>query len=279
VKIWGLKEAKVIRSIDHPNNITVIKFTHDSQYVITGGEDNSCKIWELLTGKLIQVLIEHDGAVTSIDVPFNNNLIVSGAKDRFIILWNFKDGSVIHKLAGHHDLIVKVAITFDGNIIISGSREGVINVWSSRYGNLLTSINLQFTLVELIVSMDATSIVARLAESTNLPIISLTHKNMIDCNRATSQASLKSFEYISKSQNGHLPLKPKPLVFAKKSTELLKLFTQEAVEMEKKARRQSEITSHIQAEPISVTQHSSRGIFQKQKRKTKKSSEFSSNIS
>lgn len=194
VKIWGLNEAKVIRSIDHPNKITAIKFTHDSQYVITGGEDNSCKIWELLTGKLIQVLIEHDNAITSIDVPFNNNLIVSGAKDRLVLLWNFKDGSVIHKLSGHHDIIVKVAITFDGNIIISGSKEGVINVWSSRYGFLLTSINLQFTLVELIVSMDATSIVARLADSTNLAIIGLTHKSLFDSSKAISQASLKSFD-------------------------------------------------------------------------------------
>ena len=35
--------------------ITVMAFTADSHYVITGGEDNSCKIWELSTGKLIQV--------------------------------------------------------------------------------------------------------------------------------------------------------------------------------------------------------------------------------
>lgn len=189
-----MNEAKVIRSIDHPNKITVIKFTNDSQFVITGGEDNSCKIWELLTGKLIQVLIEHDGALTSIDVPFNNNLIISGAKDRFVILWNFKDGSVIHKLTGHYDIIIKVAITFDGNIMISGSREGIINVWSSRYGSLLTSINLQFTLVELIISFDATNIVARLSDSTYLPIIGLTHKSIFDCNKAISQASLKSFD-------------------------------------------------------------------------------------
>jgi WD40 repeat protein len=54
-KIWALNEAKVIRTIDHPEKITECVFTHDSHYVITGGEDNSCKIWELSSGKLIQV--------------------------------------------------------------------------------------------------------------------------------------------------------------------------------------------------------------------------------
>lgn len=55
VKIWSLADAKVIRTIDHPEKICIIVFTLDSQFVITGGEDNSCKIWELSTGKLIQV--------------------------------------------------------------------------------------------------------------------------------------------------------------------------------------------------------------------------------
>jgi WD40 repeat protein len=55
VKIWSLADAKVIRTIDHPEKICIIVFTLDSHYVITGGEDNSCKIWELSTGKLIQV--------------------------------------------------------------------------------------------------------------------------------------------------------------------------------------------------------------------------------
>jgi WD40 repeat protein len=30
-------------------------FRADSQYVITGGEDCSCKVWELSSGKLTQV--------------------------------------------------------------------------------------------------------------------------------------------------------------------------------------------------------------------------------
>ena len=103
-----MSDAKVIRKIDHPEKITVICFTPDSQFLITGGEDNSCKIWELSTGKLIQVLIEHDGPITSIAVPNNNSLVISGSKDKLAIIWSFKDGSVMHKLSAHNDYLVKV---------------------------------------------------------------------------------------------------------------------------------------------------------------------------
>ncbi len=55
MKIWNLNDYKVIRTIDHTNKIKVISFTKDSTHVITGSEDNNCKIWELTSGKLIQV--------------------------------------------------------------------------------------------------------------------------------------------------------------------------------------------------------------------------------
>ena len=125
--------------------ITVMAFTADSHYVITGGEDNSCKIWELSTGKLIQVtpnpstgqswsfgsvssnifvllkvLIEHDGPITTIAVPTSSNIVLSGSKDKHAIIWNFKDGTVVHKLPAHQDEIVKVAVTYDSIVAISG---------------------------------------------------------------------------------------------------------------------------------------------------------------
>ena len=51
-----MDDARVVRSIDHTEGkITVMAFRGDSQYLITGGEDCSCKLWELSSGKLTQV--------------------------------------------------------------------------------------------------------------------------------------------------------------------------------------------------------------------------------
>lgn len=51
-----MDDARVVRSIDHTEGkITCIAFRADSQYLITGGEDCSCKLWEISSGKLTQV--------------------------------------------------------------------------------------------------------------------------------------------------------------------------------------------------------------------------------
>lgn len=55
IKIWSFNGYKVIRSIEHSAKITALIFSKDSNFMITGSEDNNCKIWELSTGKLIQV--------------------------------------------------------------------------------------------------------------------------------------------------------------------------------------------------------------------------------
>ncbi len=109
----------MIRKIEHTDKITVTVFTKDSNFVITGSEDFNCKIWELETGKLIQVLIEHSAPITSIDVKADRNIVLTGSKDTFALLWNFRDGCVIHKML-HDDEIVDVHLSSNGLIAITG---------------------------------------------------------------------------------------------------------------------------------------------------------------
>ncbi len=68
LKIWHLGDAKVVRQIDHPDKITTMIFTEDSNHIITGGEDCSCKIWEITTGKLVQVFINKKTLLCSFEV-------------------------------------------------------------------------------------------------------------------------------------------------------------------------------------------------------------------
>ena len=196
-KIWALHDAKVVRTIDHPERIGVLAFTRDSHYVITGGDDNSCKIWELSTGKLIQVLIEHDGPITSIAVPNNNLFVVTGSKDKLALIWSFRDGCVLHKLPIHNDYVSKVATTIDGSLVITATRDSTISVWSSRKGTLITSINLHCVLIDFMVSLDGTRMIASFKDSNSLAIIGLTNKTAIMNDfKSPNRTSVNSFDCV-----------------------------------------------------------------------------------
>ncbi len=84
-------------------------FRADSQYLITGGEDCSCKLWELSSGKLTQVrkyirnqdiiyyyffkvLVEHEQSVTAMAISEDGKHVLTGDIDGQAIIWSFKDG-------------------------------------------------------------------------------------------------------------------------------------------------------------------------------------------
>jgi len=107
-----LDDARVVRSIDHTEGkITCMAFRADSQYLITGGEDFSCKLWELSSGKLTQVrkkdysklkicffihlckvLVEHEQSITALVISEDGKHVLTGDKDGLAIIWSFKDG-------------------------------------------------------------------------------------------------------------------------------------------------------------------------------------------
>lgn len=68
-------------------------------------------------------------------------------------------------------------------------------MWSVRHGVLLNSLNLQFTLIDMVVSTDCSRMIARLESVASVPIIGLTYRRLKEtATRTLSQASLKSFD-------------------------------------------------------------------------------------
>ena len=143
------------------------------------------------------MLIEHDGPITSIAVPNNNLFVVTGSKDKLALIWSFRDGCVLHKLPIHNDYVSKVATTNDGSLVITATRDSTISVWSSRKGTLITSINLHCVLIDFMVSLDGTRMIASFKDSNSLAIIGLTNKTAIMNDfKSPNRTSVNSFDCV-----------------------------------------------------------------------------------
>lgn len=56
LKIWSLNKDDEKYIVSHSEEITCFVLTMDSQYVITGSRDMSLKVWQVVGGKLSQVI-------------------------------------------------------------------------------------------------------------------------------------------------------------------------------------------------------------------------------
>ena|SRR6185437_11054871 len=108
----------------HFSNVISVAITSDNTKIVSGSRENTIKIWDMNTGKLLNTLQGHFAvAITS-----DNTKIVSGTSDT-IKIWDMNTGKLLNTLQGHSDEVTSVAITSDNTKIVSGSRENTIKVW------------------------------------------------------------------------------------------------------------------------------------------------------
>jgi len=55
-------------------------------WLLSGSNDHSIRIWDLTTGKVLEELNQHHGGVTSL--CFANGELFSGSQDHYIICWD-----------------------------------------------------------------------------------------------------------------------------------------------------------------------------------------------
>ena len=72
-----------------------------SSRVVSGSRDATLRVWDIVDGECLHVLIGHVAAVRC--VQYDGRLVVSGAYDYMVKVWNPEREECIHTLAGERD--------------------------------------------------------------------------------------------------------------------------------------------------------------------------------
>lgn len=111
-----------------------VAISPDSQVIASGSEDNSVKIWNLITSEEIFTLSGHSSFVRSVAFSPDGKTLVSGSNDKTIKLWNIKTGKEICTWSGHSKEVTTVCISSDGRTLASGSDDKTIKIWHPQTG-------------------------------------------------------------------------------------------------------------------------------------------------
>ncbi|WP_329230201.1 caspase family protein [Streptomyces canus] len=113
-------------------------------HAITGGDDNTVRVWDLTDGSCRASLAGHTGAVNAVACTAIEGRphAITGGDDDAVHVWDLTDGSCDVSLTGHAGFVSAVACTvIDGRPhAITGSDDTTVRVWDLTDGSCLASL-------------------------------------------------------------------------------------------------------------------------------------------
>jgi len=89
------KRLEELESEWHTSGIVEVAFSHDGRQIISGSGDNTIKLWDATSGRLIRTYSGHTSSIRSVALSPDSRRIISGSRDETIKLWDTATGREI----------------------------------------------------------------------------------------------------------------------------------------------------------------------------------------
>ncbi|GHO61599.1 hypothetical protein KSC_004910 [Ktedonobacter sp. SOSP1-52] len=116
----------------HAYEVTSIDISEDGHWIISGSQDCTVKLWDMLGERYQRTFEGHTNEVTSVSISGDGHWIVSGSQDHTVRIWEAMTGHCMHILRGHTAEITSVSISEDGRWIVASFGEGTTQRWERR---------------------------------------------------------------------------------------------------------------------------------------------------
>ena len=100
----------------HTEPITAVQISVDSQYVFTSSIDNTLKVWEMRTGRVVKTLVGVGKEVKQIRLGLNDKLILT-SEENCVRVWERKSGLCAKKLK--LDDASSLSMVMDGSCVVA----------------------------------------------------------------------------------------------------------------------------------------------------------------
>jgi RNA polymerase sigma factor (sigma-70 family) len=121
--------------LDGSTIIESVAFSPDSRLVVTGGRDNTARLWDVTTGNHLRVFPGHAGWILSVAFSRDGRTLAVGHW-RGVRLWEVNTGKERRRLDGHEGDGAALAFAPNGRTLVCGTSDSTALVWDLTGGRL-----------------------------------------------------------------------------------------------------------------------------------------------
>lgn len=140
VVVFDMLTNNALFMLSHGGPLLSIRFSYDSQKIVTTSWDKTARVWDARNGQLLMTLTGHTDWVTSAEFSFDNTKIVTTSNDTTAKVWSADTGRLLSTLAGHKAPVRCASFCPDSTQILTGSTDKTAKIWVASTGELLRTI-------------------------------------------------------------------------------------------------------------------------------------------
>ncbi|MGE0609512.1 MAG: protein kinase [Pirellulales bacterium] len=118
----------------HTAAIRSVRFSKDGKLLLTAGQDNAVKVWDVESGKTLKTLRGHAGWVRSCAFSPDGHWVLSGSHDHEAKIWSIEGYEEVRVLRGrvlegHTDGVMAARFSPNGQRVVTASRDRTARLW------------------------------------------------------------------------------------------------------------------------------------------------------
>jgi WD40 repeat protein/transcriptional regulator with XRE-family HTH domain len=118
----------------HNGQIYSVEFSPDGQYVLTGSQDGSARLWDVESGREVRQFISHTGGVAAVAFSPDGKLVLTGGNDGAARLWDAASGRELRRFGANTEGLMAVAFSSDGQYALTAGGDQTARLWNPATG-------------------------------------------------------------------------------------------------------------------------------------------------
>ena len=125
---WTLAATAPLFKLDHGGPVLAVVISRDGQSIVSGGADNTVRVWDAATGQQRAQMAGHTAAVHALAFTPDEALVVSAAADRTLRLWDVGGGRQLKQVATTEETVYSIAVHPAGQTVAAGGADRAVHL-------------------------------------------------------------------------------------------------------------------------------------------------------
>jgi WD40 repeat protein len=134
------QEPRLVLPVGHTDRVHSAVFSPDGTIVLTASSDNTARLWDAKSGKLLKTLEGHVNDVTTAVFSPDGSMVISASMDFTARIWEVKSGQLLQICNGHNFWLTSAVFSPNGTLALTASMDKTARIFEVATGKELQVI-------------------------------------------------------------------------------------------------------------------------------------------